>query len=61
MLIFKIEDQQNIHKTKIQSFFGTNQGSNLKNLETLVTDNGVLEFPEESMEDEALEAAVQTM
>ena len=26
-----------------------------------MTDSGVLEFPEEAMEDEALEAAVQTM
>ena len=33
----------------------------LKHLETIVTDTGVLEFPEEAMEDEALEAAVQTM
>eukprot|EP00434_Breviolum_minutum_P040410 symbB.v1.2.035908.t1/scaffold4946.1/size32542/2 len=33
----------------------------LKHLETIVTDSGVLEFPEEAMEDEALEAAVQTM
>lgn len=33
----------------------------MKNLETIVTDGGVLEFPEEQMEDEALEAAVQTM
>lgn len=37
------------------------QGSTLKKLETIVTDGGVLEFPEEQMEDEALEAAVQTM
>ena len=33
----------------------------MKKLETIVTDSGVLEFPEEQMEDEALEAAVQTM
>ena len=36
-------------------------GGALKHLETIVTDSGVLEFPEEAMEDEALEAAVQTM
>ncbi|CAK9037410.1 unnamed protein product [Durusdinium trenchii] len=36
-------------------------GSSLKNLETLVTENGVLEFPETDMEDDALQAAVQTM
>ncbi|CAK8999727.1 unnamed protein product [Durusdinium trenchii] len=37
------------------------EGSSLKNLETLVTENGVLEFPETDMEDDALQAAVQTM
>eukprot|EP00438_Fugacium_kawagutii_P023523 Skav207256 [mRNA] locus=scaffold2560:104811:121170:- [translate_table: standard] len=34
------------------------RGSTLKDLHTVVTDSGVLEFPEESMEDLALEAAV---